>query len=80
MTKKTVPTGERLTEFALHVITLEHLHRYAIAIELSKNKSVLDIACGEGYGSHLLALQSSSVTGVDIDTVTIEAAKIKYHI
>ena len=79
MTKKTVPTGERLTEFALHVITLEHLHRYAIAIELSKNKSVLDIACGEGYGSHLLALQSSSVTGVDIDTVTIEAAKIKYQ-
>lgn len=41
MTKKTVPTGERLTEFALHVITLEHLHRYAIAIELSKTNQFL---------------------------------------
>lgn len=78
MTKKTVPTGERLTEFALHTITLEHLHRYAIAMELIKDKSVLDIACGEGYGSHLLALQSATVTGIDIDTETIDAAKIKY--
>ena len=78
MTKKTEPTGERLTEFALHVITLEHLHRYAIAIELAKNKSVLDIACGEGYGSHLLAAHSATVTGIDIDAETIEAAKIKY--
>lgn len=78
MTKKTVPTGERLTEFAPHTITLEHLHRYAIAMELIKDKSVLDIACGEGYGSHLLALQSATVTGIDIDTETIDAAKIKY--
>jgi ubiquinone/menaquinone biosynthesis C-methylase UbiE len=71
-------TGERLETFVLNETTLEHLHRYAIAKELVKNKTVLDIACGEGYGSYLLADDSVTITGIDIDAETIEKAKIKY--
>lgn len=72
-------TGERLEEYALNVITLEHLHRYAIAREFIKNKRVLDIACGEGYGSFLLSEMSATVTGIDINSKTIENAKLKYR-
>ena len=71
-------TGERWETFVYNETALEHLHRYAVACELSANKNVLDIACGEGYGSRLLALNAASVTGVDIDATTINKAKEKY--
>jgi len=71
-------TGERLETSILNNTTVEHLHRYAIAKDLAKGKSVLDIACGEGYGSNLLALDAHSVTGVDIDAETISKARTKY--
>lgn len=71
-------TGERLETFVFTENTSEHLHRYAMAVELVKNKSVLDIACGEGYGSHILCATAQSVTGVDIDPVTIKNATEKY--
>ena len=48
-------TGERyLPEFDGDW-TLEHLHRYLLACELATGKTVLDIACGDGYGSAMLA-------------------------
>jgi 2-polyprenyl-3-methyl-5-hydroxy-6-metoxy-1,4-benzoquinol methylase len=71
-------TGERWETFVHNETALEHLHRYAVACELSADKHVLDIACGEGYGSRLLALKAASVTGVDIDADTIQKAKDKY--
>ncbi|MBL7747081.1 MAG: class I SAM-dependent methyltransferase, partial [Chitinophagaceae bacterium] len=37
-----------------------------------------DIACGEGYGSYLLAAKAASVTGMDIDNTTINKAAQKY--
>jgi len=57
----------------------EHLHRYALALEIVKGKAVLDIACGEGYGSALLAEIAESVVGVDIDQATVEHAQRKYR-
>lgn len=72
------PTGERLTEYHRGLITLEHMHRYAIACQMATGKSVLDLACGEGYGSHLLTNVAESVTGADIDKDTIAAARQKY--
>ena len=58
--------------------SIEHLHRYAIAMELVKNKKVLDIACGEGYGSNLLARNATHVTGVDINNGVVKQAIKKY--
>lgn len=71
-------TGERMETSVFNESTMEHLHRYAIAAKLGYNKKVLDIACGEGYGSNLLAMNAASVTGVDIDEKTIAAAEKKY--
>ena len=59
-------------------IMFEHLHRYHSIINLIKNKVVLDIACGEGYGSALIAEHAKNVVGVDIDQESIILAGEKY--
>lgn len=74
-------TGERFIpneELLTDEIGYEHLHRYHAAALVVKGKSVLDIACGEGYGSHILAMNAASVIGVDIDPESIELAVNKY--
>lgn len=72
-------TGERMTTGlgSVHGV-IEHLHRYAIAQKITKNKVVLDIASGEGYGSFLISKSATKVFGVDIDEKSINHAKIKY--
>lgn len=72
-------TGERLETFINSRDTIEHLHRYSVAIEYVKDKTVLDIASGEGYGSNLMSKEASHVYSVDIDEKTIQAAKLKYN-
>lgn len=72
-------TGERLETFVFNEAMIEHLHRYAVALNFIENKTVLDIACGEGYGSNLLAEKALSVTSVDIDESTINNALKKYR-
>jgi ubiquinone/menaquinone biosynthesis C-methylase UbiE len=79
MSKQAEWTGERLETFVLNEVTIEHLHRYALAMELAAGKNVLDIACGEGYGTNLLATKAAHVSGMDIDRSTIEKAKAKYN-
>jgi ubiquinone/menaquinone biosynthesis C-methylase UbiE len=71
-------SGERLETFISTETTVEHLHRYAIAKELVHGKTVVDIACGEGYGVNILAETALAVIGIDIDEVTILAAINKY--
>lgn len=74
-------TGERIvTSCALdHGGVIEHLHRYAFVRELAEGKAVLDIACGEGYGSNLLAQRAASVVGVDIAPDVVRHAAEKYQ-
>lgn len=73
-------TGERLEPGVFNETTIEHLHRYAFVLEYTRGKKVLDIACGEGYGSALLARSAAHVTGVDIDKESVNSAKRKYNI
>jgi 2-polyprenyl-3-methyl-5-hydroxy-6-metoxy-1,4-benzoquinol methylase len=40
---------------------------------------VLDMACGEGYGSEVLARSASSVTGVDANPEAHEHARLRYR-
>lgn len=72
-------TGERYVPSVDGAIKYEHLHRYALSLEFAESKSVLDIACGEGYGSALLARVAESVVGVDIDATTLNYARQKYY-
>ena len=79
-TTKDLPwTGERYVPQVSGNIALEHLHRYAFASGLSEGKRVLDIACGEGYGSEMLSRNAKSVVGVDIDPATVAHAMTKYR-
>ncbi len=71
-------TGERFLPQVGGEIRQEHLHRYAFAAALVDGKVVLDAACGEGYGSELLAAHASEVVGVDIDGPTITRARKTY--
>jgi O-antigen biosynthesis protein len=72
-------TGERFLPSLMRSITgLEHWHRYLFASGYCAGKDVLDVACGEGYGTALLAQAAKHVTGVDIDRRSIDDAKAKY--
>ena len=59
-------------------LAAEHLHRYAYASRIARGKRVLDIGCGEGYGSAILAAHAASVIGVDLDAATVAHAHRKY--
>ena len=56
----------------------EHWHRYHAIQHLVAGKRVLDVACGEGYGSALLSRVASAVSGVDISNEAITHATAKY--
>ena len=53
----------------------EHAARYVFALPFVEGKSVLDIACGTGYGIGLLRSKAKFVTGVDIDPSAANEAK-----
>jgi O-antigen biosynthesis protein len=72
-------TGERFVPEVHGEIELEHLHRYYLAKEIVQGKIVLDIASGEGYGSHMLSQVASKVFGVDISLEAVNYAKTKYQ-
>ncbi len=72
-------TGERFLPNCEREIWYEHYHRYTMAQSWVKDKDVLDAACGEGYGSHVLAQKAKSVTGVDISDQTINHASQTYR-
>jgi GT2 family glycosyltransferase/2-polyprenyl-3-methyl-5-hydroxy-6-metoxy-1,4-benzoquinol methylase len=74
-------TGERFIptkELVNDEIGIEHLHRYNSIIPFVEHKTVLDIACGEGYGAALLAKHAKKVTGIDIDEQCIHWATANY--
>ncbi|WP_291088886.1 class I SAM-dependent methyltransferase [Empedobacter sp. UBA7494] len=73
-------TGERLvTSFNNHYGKYEHLHRYAFSFQFAKQKVVLDVASGEGYGTNLLSNLATEIHGVDISKEAVEHAKLKYR-
>ncbi len=71
-------TGERFIPTEAGEIRHEHLHRYAWCLALVEGKDVLDIACGEGYGSAMLSGSASSVVGVDISAEAVAHARLAY--
>ena len=71
-------TGERFTPEVRGSIWYEHWHRYAAVAPLAAGKRVLDAACGEGYGSFLLARAAASVTGVDLSPEAVAHAAQRY--
>jgi O-antigen biosynthesis protein len=71
------PSSNDSKEFS-HELQIEHLHRYSSILELAKDKIVLDIACGEGYGSGMLAKHAAQVYAIDINAELIAHASKTY--
>lgn len=78
MSDKLEFTGERFLPGASGEIWYEHWHRYHFAAKLVAGSEVLDVACGAGYGSALLARQALHVVAADISAETIEHARLAY--
>jgi SAM-dependent methyltransferase len=72
-------SGERLMPGMLGEGATEHLHRYVLARKIATGLDVLDVACGEGYGSALLSQVARKVIGIDIDSETVSHAKNAYQ-
>lgn len=72
-------TGERFLPGLPGEIGYEHWHRYVVASRFCRGKSVLDVACGEGYGSNMLAGVAKSVIGVDISGAAVAHAADRYR-
>ena len=62
-------------------LATEHLVRYAFAAPLCRGRRVLDVACGEGYGSALLARAgAAAVVGVDVAADAIAGATTRFAV
>lgn len=53
----------------------EHTNRYEFVKNFCNGKVVLDIACGTGYGTHLISEVAKSIVGVDISSKAIDYAE-----
>ena len=71
-------TGERFIPGVQGEIWIEHWHRYHFAARWAVGKRVLDVACGEGYGSALLAKRAAHVTGIDVAEAAVAHARGAY--
>lgn len=71
-------TGERVVPDLTGSIAYEHLHRYALAWRCAHGVDVLDVACGEGYGSFILSSVAKKVFAVDLSPSTIANASRTY--
>ena len=71
--------ADRQTGRSLDQIQIGHLHRYQWARsrldDLGISGSILDAACGTGYGAQIIASANRRVVGVDISRQAIEQAK-----
>jgi len=71
-------TGERYLPEIGGEIRLEHMHRYVWVARYCVDCTVLDVACGEGYGSAMLGRRAKHVIGVDVSAETVQLAAAKY--
>lgn len=77
-------TGERMIEGAYnesagsYAIYLLHAASYSFAEPFCREKRILDLGCGSGYGAFKLAKTASRVDAVDVSAEAIEYARNRY--
>jgi 2-polyprenyl-3-methyl-5-hydroxy-6-metoxy-1,4-benzoquinol methylase len=79
---KSMNNDERQIDIDINNVRADHLNRYNFAAEILKaaqQRSILDLACGIGYDSQILATKTNAqVLGVDIDQGAIDYASQHY--
>ncbi len=79
-------SGERQVSPCVEGIRYDHVVRYEMCIKILKGTipylNILDIFCGNGYGTYLLAkeFKKSSVTGIDGSQEAIDLANKHYSL
>lgn len=72
-------TGERfIPGIEDKKLEIEHFQRYMGICDFVAGKTILDAACGEGYGSRMLAEYADKVVGIDISEDAVSNAMQKY--
>ena len=72
-------TGERVIPGQVNDdLWAEHVARYAFAARFASQKKALDLGCGTGYGTALLAQSAASAMGVDLAPEAIDYAASHY--
>lgn len=73
-------TGERLVPGKVNAdLWAEHISRYDYAAQYARGRVVLDIGCGAGYGTALLATTANSAVGLDFAADAVRHAKETYN-
>lgn len=67
-------TGERLHPFFVTNNYVNHLRVYQYVSQFTGGRQVLDVGCGVGYGTALLARTASRAVGIDISQKAINEA------
>ena len=78
MRDKSLRSGERQIALTLDGLEVWHRERYEEIIKYIKDKVVLDIGCGIGFGSYILAEYAKKVYGLDDSEEAINFARVKY--
>lgn len=74
-----VPSAERMVPGGnASPYMVEHAGRYLWAMGETRGQDVVDLGCGEGYGTFLLSWTASSAHGIDVDQTTVERASRRY--
>jgi O-antigen biosynthesis protein len=76
--KEFTPERYEPAQYKASPIAYEHWHRYMSVSALVKDKVVLDIACGNGYGTNYLSSYAKKIIGIDIDSLAINLCKEQY--
>jgi len=85
MTENVSKTAERIVPKNFkskeeYLIYLRHLFAYSYSRDqMQKENIVLEIGCGEGYGTHFISEKISKIIGLDIDNDTIKRASEEYQ-
>jgi len=67
-------TGERLHPFLVTNNYVNHLRVYQYISQFASGKQVLDVGCGVGYGTALLARTAARAVGIDISQKAVNEA------
>ena len=77
MSESIMPTIEGILK---NYIERQHIMRYVFCSGYIKDKIVVDVACGVGYGSHYLARHNAKyVIAIDLDGYVLSLARKYYN-
>jgi SAM-dependent methyltransferase len=73
-------TGERVVPGEVESdLWNEHVSRYRFAAQFAKDRTLVDIGCGAGYGAEMLARCARSVRAFDVSDEAIDWAREHYQ-